>query len=53
MKDANQVSKWWNDKANKKNSKIFDNISGYEKMVLIYILYNKGNWQEPSGKKNT
>ena len=53
LKDANQINQWCSDATHKKITKIVDNISGAEKMILIYAIYFKGIWQQPFDKKDT
>ena len=53
LKDAAQINQWCSDATHKKITKIIDNISGADKMVLINAIYFKGVWQQPFDKKDT
>jgi serpin B len=53
LKDANQINQWCSDNTHKKITKIIDNISVEDKMVLINAIYFKGMWQQPFDKNHT
>ena len=52
FKDAAQINLWYSDSTHKKITKIIDNISGTDKIVLLNAIYFKGVWQQPFDKND-
>ena len=53
LKDANQINKWCSDATHQKITKIIDDITNDDKMVLINAIYFKGIWHQPFDKNCT
>lgn len=53
LEDAQQINKWCEKATNGKISKIVDNISPDDLMILINTIFFKGEWERPFEKEKT